>query len=144
MAGVSILSKVEGQAESFFSELKVKCASRELQEPERDAANQISEASWLRVKRGLWAAEIWSPSLSQPARCTATSSSSGEGQGGCSQNNQIQLFRSYDSDCLPYPKGKKINTSELFSFKDLSIFVSGPPSPVLGQVTESHNGLGWK
>lgn len=52
MAGVSILSKVEGQAECFLSKLKVKCASRELREPEQDSANQISEASWLRVKRG--------------------------------------------------------------------------------------------
>lgn len=51
MAGVSILYKVEGQAECFLSKLKVKCASRELREPEQDAANQTSEASWLRVKR---------------------------------------------------------------------------------------------
>lgn len=52
MAGDSIPSKVEGQPERFLSKLKVKFASRELQEPEQDAANQISEASWLRVKHG--------------------------------------------------------------------------------------------
>ena len=53
MAGVSILSKVEGQAECFLSKLNVKCANRELHEPEQDGANQIYEGSWLRVKRGL-------------------------------------------------------------------------------------------
>ena len=53
MADASILSKVEGQTECFLSKLKVKCASKELQEPEQDAANQVSEASWLRLKHGL-------------------------------------------------------------------------------------------
>lgn len=52
MAGDSIPSRVEGQAERFLSKLKVKFVSRELQELEQDVANQVSEASRLRVKHG--------------------------------------------------------------------------------------------